>query len=515
MGYDIIQIPLVIGTLVEPTEHGLLVAMFWVTLIFWSADCPLSLLTGHNIPSGVEYRVTAVAMLYAKTWLIPDLFVVSLDWSFIVLDRSADSSSRTVRTAKVMRILRIARSVRLLRLAKLKRAMEEVQDRIPNEHTRILIEVFKQIGMIVAMAHYIACAWYGIGSSQSEEGGTIDVGWVYRYNLTGRSLGYKYSTSLHWALTQFTPASMEVTPCNSYERFYTLAVLLFAMIVFSTFLSTLTQLTARMRGLAERKDIQISLLRRYMRASDVDAGLQARIKKYVGDIEELETACLKEQDVAFIQVLSRPLRMELKLVTCSTVLAKHPFFAHMSQSSPPALRELCSFALKDLLFCRGDEVFTEGERNDTVSIMFVEQGVLAYHQVQQGSTTLEDGERCASLCLQAKLRHGQWCCEASLWAENWVHMGTLLVCRSCQLVGVCPKEFIRIAEQHTQFGREAVFYAAQFVRRLNATGHGAISDVSQSSLVWLQELLETSLALAAEHLSGPAHMVSGASSVHE
>ena len=36
-----------------------------------------------------------------------------------------------------------------------------------------------------------------------------------------KNLWYKYSTALHWSLTQFTPASMEVMPQNEYERFFT------------------------------------------------------------------------------------------------------------------------------------------------------------------------------------------------------------------------------------------------------------------------------------------------------
>eukprot|EP00811_Abedinium_folium_P005038 NODE_1463_length_2468_cov_16.357540.p1 GENE.NODE_1463_length_2468_cov_16.357540~~NODE_1463_length_2468_cov_16.357540.p1 ORF type:complete len:681 (-),score=176.76 NODE_1463_length_2468_cov_16.357540:426-2468(-) len=495
--YDLITIPMSIGTLVDLNAHTLTVVMFWITLLFWSLDLPLTMVTGYSIPNGFEHRVSSIMWLYFRTWFLPDICVIGLDWAFIVLDRTAYGSSRTARMTKVMRILRAARSVRLLRLAKLKGLLEAVQDVMPNEHTRITVEVLKQIVVIVAMAHYIACAWYGIGYGQSDVGDSGDIGWVYRYNLTDKSLAYKYLTSMHWALTQFTPATMEVVPCNTYERFYTLAVLLFAMIVFSTFISTLTQLTARMRSLSEHSEIQASMLRRYLRAANVSEGLQTRIKNVAADFTSLDTSCVHESSVDALQCLSRPLRTELKLATSKSLFEEHPFFTHMVQHFCHPARELCSLALRRLFFCRGDEVFTQGERNDTISIMFIERGMLTYHQAFEGCSMYAprvDG-------LKARLRCREWCCEASLWTEHWVHMGTLLVAGSCEVVGICPKEFVRIAERHTQFRFLAVQYALQYVNHLNGCTAADISDAPYRDETVLQELFEKSMVHSEKELT--------------
>ena len=87
--------------------------------------------------------------------------------------------------------------------------------------------------MILIANHVVACSWFWIGASTDPE----NQSWVNKAKSkqAWNSLVYRYATSLHWSLTQFTPSSMEVVPMNTKERIFAVCVLLFALIVFSSF----------------------------------------------------------------------------------------------------------------------------------------------------------------------------------------------------------------------------------------------------------------------------------------
>merc|ERR1719330_1891340 len=111
-------------------------------------------------------------------------------------------SSEAFRQGRSLRMLRYLRALRLLRLLKLRKVFNEIQDHI---NTEMLATVFVIVRIIVALVvanHLIACGWYalGEGSALSEHS------WVVANGMLERDLGYRYATSLHWSLTQFTPA---------------------------------------------------------------------------------------------------------------------------------------------------------------------------------------------------------------------------------------------------------------------------------------------------------------------
>eukprot|EP00435_Cladocopium_sp_Y103_P037963 s1949_g10.t1 len=96
------------------------------------------------------------------------------------------------------------------------------------------------------------------------------------YDILSANLAYQYFTSLHWSLTQFTPASMEVTPKNEIERLFNVVVIMSAMVIFSTFISAITNAMNQLRNLNSERNEQASLLRRYMQQNNVSAPLKAR-----------------------------------------------------------------------------------------------------------------------------------------------------------------------------------------------------------------------------------------------
>merc|ERR1712139_444488 len=115
---------------------------------------------------------------------------------------------------------------------------------------------------------------YSIGASCPED----QTSWIEFHGFENEKLGYKYLSALHWTLTQFTPAGMEVYPHNPTERAFAVVVLLFALVFFSSFLSSITSAMTQLRQLNYATDQQFSLLRRFLKERQVSRELSTRIK---------------------------------------------------------------------------------------------------------------------------------------------------------------------------------------------------------------------------------------------
>merc|ERR1719389_418202 len=95
--------------------------------------------------------------------------------------------------------------------------------------------------------------WYGFSVQLA---GSEEMTWV-EYYLVGKdgagssydSLQYHYLTALHWALAQVSPGNIDIMPMNWAERVMNITVLCMTLIVFSSFISSMTVLFTRLLSL--------------------------------------------------------------------------------------------------------------------------------------------------------------------------------------------------------------------------------------------------------------------------
>merc|ERR1719318_2558484 len=92
----------------------------------------------------------------------------------------------------------------LLRLFKVSGFLHEFFEAVQSEYMRIFLGIGKLLIMIMVINHFLACGFYWIGANWDLEDVSASSGWVYHHRLNEESLAYKYMTSLHWSLTQFT-----------------------------------------------------------------------------------------------------------------------------------------------------------------------------------------------------------------------------------------------------------------------------------------------------------------------
>merc|ERR1711920_895445 len=93
---------------------------------------------------------------------------------------------------------------------------------IKSEFWIIILHLAKRLSTILVISHLIACTWYGIGTTKVPDHET----WVQKNDMDDATIAWRYTTSFHWALTQFSPASMEVVPTNPVERAFNIVVVI-------------------------------------------------------------------------------------------------------------------------------------------------------------------------------------------------------------------------------------------------------------------------------------------------
>merc|ERR1711959_419115 len=108
-----------------------------------------------------------------------------------------------------------------------------------------------------------------------------------------------------------------------------------------------------------------------------------------------------------------------------------------SQVNPSALRKTCH-SLHELLFQRGDILFTGLEMPIEPQMYFVEAGRLGYTLEVTGSEKPVNGGRMTvtAVCEATEefLEKGAHFSEPALWVKDWLHCGTLRVLDQCRLL---------------------------------------------------------------------------------
>jgi len=384
------------------------------------------------------------------------------------------------RLGKALRSLRILRMLRLMRLKKLGSLMVTVQDMVGAEWISIVVGIFKNVSLILFVNHVIACLWYWLGT-QSVSGYSS---WVDAHDFGIRPWGYQYWSALHWSVTQFTPGSMHVQPHNIMERVFAVAVLLFAMIVFSSFVSSVTNSMALLFGRNSQDSHQQWVLRKYLQQRSISRDLTIRVNRYISFMLEAKRNSIQHEDVLFLDLLSGPLLDELNFELHSDHLMVHPFLAELGRQMPAVLRKLCSIAVKNVSLSRGDALFSPGA--SCTEMYIVVSGLLSYKQEHQGDA-------------HELLRNGNWCSEAVLWTP-WYHRGRMRSKQDSQLVAIDSSKFREVLTREYQDMPFPKIYGGAFVKALNdalkreGPSGSVLSDVQEDALTY--EAIKLTLASA-------------------
>mmetsp|Transcript_82531 Transcript_82531/g.266098 ORF Transcript_82531/g.266098 Transcript_82531/m.266098 type:complete len:928 (+) Transcript_82531:150-2933(+) len=421
---DLIWLPMQVF---EPPQNDWTQGYAWMTLVYWTMDIALTCSTGFYSEDGHLFMSRRqVIIKYARTWMPLDVPLVTMDWYLIVSDlvasASVDRSVGMARSAKLARMTRVIRLLRLMRLAKLRKLLFTMQSYIESEFITVIVAVIKNLGLILAMNHMLACMWYWVGTWESG-------GWVVKQQLEEEDFGVQYLVALHWSLSQFTPGNSPVSAQTVSERIFAVCVLALAMIVATCFVSSVTSTMASVWELNRHNITQHVLLKKFLHQRHVSRTLASRITRYVEFILELRHKHVHSSRVQFLSLLSGPLHIELQTELFEPNLSMYPCFQQLASISKPNMRELCATACSNELYAKNDTVFhKEGEAK---KMQFLIMGSLVYRYKSNVHHSKPKTVR---------VEQGQWFLEPVLWMP-WKHIGEMKALTEVDTVTVSAAKF--------------------------------------------------------------------------
>eukprot|EP00811_Abedinium_folium_P029242 NODE_458_length_3028_cov_12.264736.p1 GENE.NODE_458_length_3028_cov_12.264736~~NODE_458_length_3028_cov_12.264736.p1 ORF type:complete len:743 (+),score=139.82 NODE_458_length_3028_cov_12.264736:195-2231(+) len=472
--FDLIVIPF--NQAFSPPANWFSTGMDWVTLVFWTLDMCQGFFLGY-FQKG-EYINTNLKVLrhYLTSWFIVDCIVVIPDWVTKILDDADNEAYGDI--GKIVKGARAVRAIRLLRLLKLRRLVHTMYDMIESEHTFIFVNLLKLLGSVLVLNHLIACLWYLLGSYGVNE----DLSnWISHSSLSQRSLPFKYTTSLHWSLTQFTPAGMDVNARNTLERIFSIVVLFFAMVAFSSIVGGITAGMTSLRNLKQDNTKQLWLLRRYMRQRMVPQDLAGRIYSLLEHKTDTATNFVQEEQIkGVLSQLSVALTNELKYHNRATSLVTHPLFAHFDRCMVAVMHRLCKVALCIEAYGDHEGIFAGGDKAKKVYFLRPPATVCINahsHEVVAGYNPL------GCDFLEPPPRQGEAIGEAALWT-TWRHQGNFFALSPCEVISIEGGIFSDVLSTHPRPWYIASSYAALFIELLNTRPvHDVVRDEDFSMAV--------------------------------
>lgn len=467
--YDIIVIPLQVFGVQDSAAAE---AMFWLSLCYWSMDIPASFFVGFTVDGSLELNLRAIALRYLRSgFLFFDLFLVSVDVLGLVGKMGGETTGTGEQPTGIFRTLRmtrVLRTLRVLRLIKLPYTIMALQENIHSEYISVAVGMAKLTAAILAVNHYIACFWYLFGKVAADEDPGGDSSWLQRNHLVGEPTAYLYTTSLHWSLTQFTPASMEVYPCSLAERTYAIFVILFALVTFSSFVSSITNAMTHLRNINSEQTKQFAMLKRYFRTHSISLRLCVRVRRHLDHLLSQRQRTVSEESVPLLCLLSDPLKVELHYEVFAPVLCAHTLFERFDVEVNWTMRQVCHVAVRQLTLSRGDVLFSHGDASKRM--YFGGSGAVGYVRHAQGldgaAQILED--------------HRWWLSEAALWTP-WVHHGQARAHTHCGLYALEVEPFHHAVMKNRVAMAAPSHYAHMFVDHLNNVDPMEMTDLHMAT----------------------------------
>jgi len=473
--WDIVALPLMVFQEVD----GLFMDVLgMIGLMYWTMNVGNTLTSGYLQNGVLVMSPWLIFKRYLSRTIFLDLVTLVPDWVVTIV--SVFSTGSDFQEARLLRALRAFRLTRLVRIVKLRWLMEVVRDYLDSEYASIMFEISKMMGLLLVINHVLACAWYGFSLVG------IELGWntwsadnVLNYGKDMEhqeySWVYDYLTCLHWSLCQFTPASMEVQPANPLERGFAALTVLFALIVFSYIVGSITGSLTQLRMMSETITRETLKLRRFLRRNAVPIGLSLRIRRFVEFELKRRQQPVNQQSVGCLAVLSEQLQTELSFALVQPTLNTHGLFESLMKTSGGSLLlEKASQFFEKKTLAMDDWEFLP--YTPATSMRFLLAGQLRY--VRTFGFAVEENVD------EAIIDPGrQWISEAVMWLNDWEYVGELSATIESHLLLISPRCILSLIDLYPASHRSLKNYANEFVMWIGGLTPEEMTDVLEPIIV--------------------------------
>jgi len=458
MIYDLFMIPF---RAFELPDLVFLQVASMATTVIWTIDILVTFFKGYEDQGVIEMRPKRIAIKYMKSWLVLDASIVLADWALVLLTLNF-IPARTLRSIRIVRILRLLRLARLAKqTSRLMQLKEIISTEIDSDNILAIMSIFGLLIFLWMINHFIACGWYLIGTTDSVRPDGEEA-WVEVFIQDQRpGWAYAYLTSLHWSLTQFTPASMEIYPRNYPERLYNIVIIFFGLIMFSTFISSMTNTMTYLRQLTFERRKQEQDLKRYMSENGVSLELGNGITSFLKSNAQKARQRLHMTEIDAFKTLPPNLSVRLRCEVYAPVITSHSLLLKYSETDEITFNNICNLAMSEKSMSRGKELFRLGGKGS--AMYFVNFGSLNYELgYQKGEPT--------------SVEQGRWVSEAVLWVR-WEHRGRMTASSTvCELMELNAAEFGTIMNA-SDIKNQTRKYARSFAEHAASIGSANITDL--------------------------------------
>jgi CRP-like cAMP-binding protein len=172
-------------------------------------------------------------------------------------------------------------------------------------------------------------------------------------------------------------------PMNWKERVMNIFVLCLTLIVFSSFISSMTVAVTRMRNLHGSENKRFALLRKYFRNNDTPHDLRVRIQTFLEEKLLVLSSGSHERDVDLLPLLSKGLYSELIRVRQVPILRSYMIFRklHSSEAADDLLALICEEACSQRVHGPGEKVYIVDEMSK--GMYFLTKGDFELHEYRE------------------------------------------------------------------------------------------------------------------------------------
>lgn len=472
--WDIVALPLMVF---QEVDGPFMDALGMIGLLYWTMNVVNTLTCGY-LQNGVTVMSPwLIFKKYLSRTIFIDLVTLVPDW--VVTMVSLLSTGNDFQEARLLRALRAFRLTRLVRIVKLRWLMEVVRDYLDSEYASIMFEISKMMGLLLVINHVLACAWFGFSLVSVELGwNTWSANNILSYGIDSfeSSWIYAYLTCLHWSLCQFTPASMEVQPANPLERGFAALTVLFALIVFSYIVGSITGSLTQLRMMSETITRETLKLRRFLRRNAVPIGLSLRIRRFVEFELKRRQQPVNQQSVGCLAVLSEQLQLELSFALVQPTLNTHALFEALVKSNGGSLlMEKASQHFEKKTLAMDDWEFLP--YTPATAMRFLLAGQLRYVR------TIDTGDL-DPVTDESIIDPGrQWISEAVMWIADWEYVGELSATIESHLLLISPKCILSLIDAYPVCHKMLKNYANDFVMWVSNLSPEEMTDVLEPIIV--------------------------------
>jgi hypothetical protein len=265
-----------------------------------------------------------------------------------------------------VKFLRLFRLLKLLRLYRIRRVLENLHQRFPQ--SRYLVTSVELFMMMILISHWIACAWFRLGSSDPE-------GWVTVEGLTGPEAENfegeypdafhfrQWITAIYWALTTLTTIGYgDITATTSEERLLAVFVMATGSAFFAWCTGRMTALLTHQSGCVEKFEIVLDELNQFMEARNFPKELMKRLRSYY--MLKFPTKMIFDEE-SILASLEESLRKECYLHLYRDIVSNVVLFALCDERTQS---EIC-YRLHSCYRAAGSNLFTAGSHAEALYLV--------------------------------------------------------------------------------------------------------------------------------------------------